>query len=63
MESLEKKTLNNSKRIVIKVGSALIIGNNTNLINEKILGSIVSEIIKLKNQGKEVLLVSSGALA
>lgn len=63
MESLEQKTLNNSKRIVIKVGSALIIGNNTNLINEKILGSIVSEIIKLKNEGKEVLLVSSGALA
>ena len=63
MESLAKKTLDSSNRIVIKVGSALIIGNSANLINEKILNNIVSEIIKLNSAGKEVLLVSSGALA
>ena len=63
MEALEKKILDNSKRIVIKVGSALIRGNNTSIINEVILTRIVKEIIKLNKIGKEILLVSSGALA
>ena len=63
MASLEENILRKSKRIVIKVGSALIIGNDTNLINTKFLTSIVTEIIKFKNSGKEILLVSSGALA
>ena len=63
MESIEKKIFNNSKRIVVKVGSALIIGKNSNLINHKILKNIVEEIIRLNKAGKEILLVSSGALA
>ena len=62
MESLEKKIFNNAKRIVIKVGSALITGKKSNLINKKILNNIVSEIKLLNNVKKEVLLVSSGAL-
>ena len=63
MESLEEKVLKTSKRIVIKVGSALLIGNDLNLINNLTLTRIASEIIKFKKLGKEILLVSSGALA
>ena len=63
MESLEEKVLKTSTRIVIKVGSALVIGNNLNLINHLTLTRIASEIIKFKKLGKEILLVSSGALA
>ena len=63
MAALEKKILKDSKRIVIKVGSALIRGDDINLINEIILTRIVKEIIKLNEAGKEILLVSSGALA
>ena len=63
MEALEKKILNDSKRIVIKVGSALIRSDDKNLINEIILNRIVKEIINLNEVGKEILLVSSGALA
>ena len=62
MEPLEKKIFNNARRIVIKVGSALITGKKSNLINKKILNNIVSEIKLLNNVKKEVLLVSSGAL-
>ena len=51
------------KRIVIKVGSALIKSDNKNLINEIILNRIVKEIINLNEVGKEILLVSSGAIA
>ncbi len=63
MAALEKKILSDSKRIVIKVGSALIRGDDINLINQIILTRIVKEIIKLNEAGKEILLVSSGALA
>ena len=63
MASLEENILRNSKRIVIKVGSSLIIGNNSNLINTNFLTILVTEIAKFKNSGKEILLVSSGALA
>ena len=63
MEPLEKNIFNRSKRIVIKVGSALVTGKKSNLINKKILSNIVSEIKLLEKINKEVLLVSSGALA
>ncbi len=63
MATLEKKILSDSKRIVIKVGSALIRSDDKNLINEIILNRIVKEIINLNEAGKEILLVSSGALA
>ena len=63
MAALEKRILSDSKRIVIKVGSALIRSDHKNLINEIILNRIVKEIIKLNEAGKEILLVSSGALA
>tara|TARA_B100000886_G_scaffold337935_1_gene299735 strand:- start:5404 stop:6534 length:1131 start_codon:yes stop_codon:yes gene_type:complete len=63
MAALEKQILSNSKRMVIKVGSALIRGDDKNLINEIILNRIVKEIVKFNNIGKEILLVSSGALA
>ncbi len=63
MAALEKKILNDSKRIVIKVGSALIRSDDKTLINEIILNRIVKEIINLNEAGKEILLVSSGALA
>ena len=63
MESLENKIFNNSRRIVIKVGSSLVIGNKSYLINKKILENIVSEIKTLISNKKEVLIVSSGALA
>ena len=61
MESLERKIFNKSKRVVIKVGSALIIGDNSKLVNKKIISSLVLEIKKLHELNKEVLLVSSGA--
>ncbi len=61
--SLRKKNFKKSKRIVIKVGSALIRSDDKNLINEIILNRIVKEIINLNEAGKEILLVSSGALA
>ncbi len=63
MAALEKKIIKDSKRIVIKVGSGLIRGNNKTLVNENFLTRIVKEIITFNDLGKDILLVSSGALA
>ena len=63
MDTLKKKLLLSSSRIVIKVGSSLLIDSKNNLINKKVLNNICEDINFLITQNKEVLVVSSGALA
>ena len=63
MESLNKKILKSASRIVIKVGSSLLINERNNLIDKKVLNYICEDIDFLINQSKEVLIVSSGAFA
>jgi glutamate 5-kinase len=58
-------TINNiedCKRIVIKVGSSLVTGSSNNIDN-KFLDSISNDIKYLHDQNKEVIIVSSGAVA
>ncbi|EJF77447.1 glutamate 5-kinase [Bartonella sp. DB5-6] len=50
------------KRIVVKVGSALLVDPQTGLRAEW-LKSLISDVAKLRQKGVEVLLVSSGAIA
>ncbi|CBI76793.1 Glutamate 5-kinase [Bartonella clarridgeiae 73] len=50
------------KRIVIKVGSALLVDPQTGLRVEW-LKSLISDVVVLRQKGVEVLLVSSGAIA
>ncbi|WP_273719959.1 MULTISPECIES: glutamate 5-kinase [unclassified Bartonella] len=50
------------KRIVIKVGSALLVDPQTGLRAEW-LNSLISDVAKLRKKGVEILLVSSGAIA
>ncbi len=54
--------LNDAKRIVIKVGSSLLIGED-GLVRERWLASFAEDILQLKQQGKQVILVTSGAVA
>ncbi len=63
MVSLESKIFSRASRIVIKVGSSLISGKRKELVNNKILNNIVNEIHNLVKSKKEIMLVSSGALA
>ena len=55
MESLNKKILKSASRIVIKVGSSLLINERNNLIDKKVLNNICEDIDFLINQSKEVL--------
>jgi len=49
--------------IVVKVGSSLLIDAKTGSLRRDWLKSLSADIAKLKSEGKDVLLVSSGAIA
>lgn len=51
------------KRIVIKVGSSTLTQKEDQKINEERLEELVKTISKIKESGKDVILVSSGAIA
>ena len=54
--------LKNSKIIVIKIGSSLLVDSNKR-IRKKWLSSFASDIKKLKNKNQKIVIVSSGAIA
>ncbi len=55
-------SLKNSKVIVIKIGSSLLVDENKK-IRKKWLTSFAKDIKNLKNKNKKVVIVSSGAIA
>ena len=52
-----------AKIIVIKVGSSLLVDEDQNAINTAWLSGIAADIARLKAAGKDVVVVSSGAIA
>ena len=54
--------LKNSKIIVIKIGSSLLVDNNKK-IRKKWLSSFAKDVKKLKSKNKKIIIVSSGAIA
>ena len=60
---LYRKTLKDRKRIVVKVGSSSLLHPETGRMDYHKIDILVRELSDLKNQGKEVILVSSGATA
>lgn len=51
-----------SKRWVVKVGSALLTNDGSGL-DESLISALVEQVVRLRNNGCEVVLVSSGAVA
>ncbi|MDD6857678.1 MAG: glutamate 5-kinase, partial [Lachnospiraceae bacterium] len=58
-----REILKDKKRIVIKIGSSSLTHSSTGKINLTKLEKLVRILTDLKNSGKEVILVSSGAIA
>ena len=54
--------LKNSKTVVIKIGSSLLV-DDKNKIRKKWLESFAKDLKKLKSKNKEIIIVSSGAIA
>lgn len=55
--------LSRARRIVVKVGSALLVDASTGQLNRSWLETLAEDIARLRARGQEVLLVSSGAIA
>ena len=55
--------LSRARRIIVKVGSRLLVDSATGALNREWLTSLVTDLAALKEDGKEILLVSSGAIA
>lgn len=58
-----REQLKDKKRIVIKIGSSSLTHAQTGRLNLQKLEVLVRELCDLQNQGKDVVLVSSGAIA
>jgi glutamate 5-kinase len=55
--------LNDFRRIVVKVGSALLIDSTAGEVKAAWLSALVDDVAALHKQGKDVLIVSSGSIA
>lgn len=49
-------------RLVVKLGTGLLTGG-TGYLNRQIMSGLVAQVVKLHKQGRELLIVSSGAIA
>ena len=56
-------SLQHARRIVVKVGSSLLIDADTGTLNMARLRSICAEVHRLQARGQQALIVSSGAIA
>ena len=57
------KTWARARRIVVKIGSALLVDRATGRLNSTWLQSLADDVAELTAAGKDVILVSSGAIA
>ena len=56
-------SLTQARRIVVKIGSALLVDPNNESIRTEWLDALIDGVAALRDQGKDVLIVSSGAIA
>ena len=58
-----REQIKNKKRIVVKIGSSSLQHSETGDLDYIRLEKLVRELCDISNQGKEVVLVTSGAIA
>jgi glutamate 5-kinase len=56
-------TLETARRIVVKVGSSLLVDDNTGAANHAWLTAFAADAARIKARGQQLLVVSSGAVA
>ena len=62
MTKSSRQALTTARRWVIKIGSAVLTDNGQGLSHE-FIARLASDVIALREQGREVIIVSSGAVA
>ncbi|HWG71123.1 MAG TPA: glutamate 5-kinase [Steroidobacteraceae bacterium] len=67
MTAADRKTIarrfTDAKRVVVKVGSALLVDAEKGRLNRAWLESFVADVAAVRKRGQEIILVSSGAIA
>jgi glutamate 5-kinase len=58
-----RKEWTEAKRIVVKIGSSLLVDSKSGKLKSAWLGSLCEDIAALKQDGKDLIVVSSGAIA
>jgi glutamate 5-kinase len=58
-----RSPLARARRVVVKVGSALLVDPESGRINRTWLETLVDDLLRLRRRGQQVILVSSGAVA
>jgi len=61
--SISAAPLVQARRVVVKVGSALLVDQETGRLNRSWLETLVGDLLRLRKRGQQVILVSSGAIA
>ena len=56
-------TLSEARRLVVKIGSALLVDRNTGALRTDWLRSLAADVARIKARGTDVVLVSSGSIA
>ncbi|MFZ4165241.1 glutamate 5-kinase [Brevundimonas sp. NPDC058933] len=62
-ETSPATALAHARRVVVKIGSSLLIDHATRAVARDWLASLAGDIAALRQQGREVIVVSSGAVA
>src|SRR5258708_38941270 len=57
------RRLTEAKRVVVKVGSALLVDSEKGRLNRAWLEGVAADVVSLRKRGQDVILVSSGAIA
>ncbi len=60
---MARPNLKNFRRIVVKVGSSLLIDSDAGEVRASWLAALAADIAKLHGEGRELLIVSSGSIA
>jgi glutamate 5-kinase len=60
---LAARRLTDAKRVVVKVGSTLLVDGDKGRLNRSWLESLAEDVAAFRKRGQEVILVSSGAIA
>lgn len=63
MMKTSKDAINHANRIVIKIGSVLLVDQESGHVRQDWLNGLAKDIAALKALGKEIIIVSSGAIA
>ncbi|WOI56989.1 glutamate 5-kinase [Palleronia sp. LCG004] len=58
-----KPELSDARRLVVKIGSALLVDRETGMLRRDWLHALAEDVAELKSRGVDVVLVSSGSIA